>query len=300
MRIVRTILSFLAIVAAPAHGWGQGGPACPTMENPPVGVALPQIIFGERAYEQTSVVWIETTSASGSTSLCTSTIIGANQVLTAAHCVCRNCKTKVGLGPKLQGPTSDKIMTDVVASSLHPLFRPSGPDMQPSSDIAVLSLANYSSCPAYKTRLPIYPVSSAASGPSGQFAVVGYGLTENETFGEKRMANVAAISVTCTQSWARRSGCVRFTEFVLEGLTHDSLSNSNLGADTCKGDSGGPALAFRKGAKFVAGVTSRALVPKGGFNNAGCGIGGIYEYVGTPFVLNWLRSIVPDLQVADK
>src|SRR4029077_2722248 len=123
------------------------------------------------------------------------TLIGANRVLTAAHCVCRNCKMTVGLGPKLQGPADDKIMTDVVASFVHPLFRPSGPDMQPSSDMAVLSIANYSSCAPYKTPLPIYPVSLVASAPSGQFAVVGYGLTERATFGEKRMADVDAISV---------------------------------------------------------------------------------------------------------
>jgi secreted trypsin-like serine protease len=227
-------------------------------------------------------------------------LIGKNRILTAAHCVCPNCTLSVGFGPNAHSDGNDKIVTDVVNVALHPLFQPSGPDTQPGHDLAVLATATYSSCAAYATPLPVYAIASVVAGSATQFAVVGYGLTEfgPNSAGEKRKANVVLSSATCTQAWARRSGCVSFTEFILEGS--NTIGANALGADTCNGDSGGPALSIGNGGQqFLAGVTSRALVPRGGFNNLGCGFGGIYEYVGIPSVLAWLRNVVPDLRIAN-
>lgn len=290
-----TLLGWLALCAA---GVAQPVPICPTMINPPG--PHPFIVRGSPAYDEVSVVWIATQSSAGNqTYLCSGTLIGANRVLTAAHCVCPGCSMFVGMGPLVNAAPTDRIVAKVLGVSLHPAYLQSGAAMQPGSDLAVLTIESYSSCPQYKQPLPIFPISAAAANATGRFSIVGYGLTElgPNSAGEKRKADVVASSVTCTQPWSRRDGCVAFREFVLEGSV--TLLDKTLGADTCNGDSGGPALIVdNTGHKFLAGTTSRALIPKGGFNNEGCGFGGIYEYAGIPTVLQWLSTVVPDLQLA--
>lgn len=257
------------------------------------------VVKGSRAADETSAVWIESNLGnSQSTYLCSGALIGSNRILTAAHCVCPNCRMTVGFGPDLKSP-SDKIRVNVVNISLHPRYQKTGPSMQQGFDLAVLFIDDYASCPAYKRAVPIYAIDAAVA--AKEVRIVGYGQTELPgVFGEKKKAEVFMGSVTCTQSWARRAGCVSFREFVLKSFAF-SILGGELGSDTCKGDSGGPAYVVGEGnTRYLLGVTSRALIPKGGFQNEGCGFGGIYEYVGIPEVADWLRNVVPDLQIVTK
>ena len=271
----------------------------PAMEITKAANMSPFVVKGRGAADETSTVWIETTQGnSQSTYLCSGTLIGTKRILTAAHCVCATCKMTVGFGPNVKSP-QDKILANVVGFSLHPLYQTTGPSLQRGFDLAVLFIEDYASCPAYKISAPIYSIAAAAS--AKELLVVGYGQTELPgLFGEKKKAEVFMGSVTCTQPWASRAGCVPFREFVLKSLTQ-SILGGELGPDTCKGDSGGPAFVVGEGnSRFLVGVTSRALVPRGGLQNDGCGFGGIYEYAGIPEVTNWLRSVVPDVQIVAK
>lgn len=302
----------LALLAAVGGARAQADPPCPptapasalTSASQPLDAKLtanlsPFVVGGETAAEETSTVWIETSVGGGPTSyLCSGTLIGANRVLTAAHCVCPACRMIVGFGPNMR-PPAENIRVNVVGVSLHPAYRSSGPMLQRGFDLAVLTIERYESCPAYRRTIPISAV--AATVTATKLLVVGYGQTELPgVFGEKKRADVVMGSVTCTQGWAKRAGCVPFREFVLKGSAQTSLGGE-LGADTCNGDSGGPAFVVgERNARFLAGVTSRALIPKGGFQNEGCGFGGIYEYTGIPDVANWLRAVVPDVQIVTK
>jgi len=292
MRTARSIVLVLAVLCGVDAGRTPG-----SAQPPPT----PFVVDGTSAPDEFSTVWIQTKTSSGtSTYLCSGTLIGTNRILTAGHCICAACTMTVGFGPRMNA-AGDQILANVVGVSLHPLYQKSGPEMQPGFDLAVLSLDGYTSGPEYKKPIPVYPISLAVR--TNELLIVGYGLTEMRTpsgsasFGEKRKATVRVSSATCTQPWAGRAGCVKFREFVLQSSA--TLLNNGLGPDTCNGDSGGPAFVVGKNnTRSLVGVTSRALVPKGGFSNQGCGFGGIYEYAGVPLVLSWLRNVVPDLQVA--
>jgi hypothetical protein len=131
--------------------------------------------------------------------------------------------------------------------------------------------------------------------------IVGFGATESGALARNLQgANVGLISRHCVQGHVFQSYCASFREFAM-GRTPNA---AGVPADSCGGDSGGPAyrmdsdFAFDVGGAGVQAISDRTLVGIVSRALAGvvhpypglCGGGGIYTTVGTRPVLEWLKS----------
>lgn len=259
---------------------------------------LPYIFYGSPAYAQTSTVWIEVRGPGNDIEYCTGVRVGANWVLSAAHCLNAQASLYVGFGPGAngKGPVGDRVTTKVIGTVLPDGFNLDGPRRQPGRDIVLLKIGNVDICPEYKRPSAVLAIALLLNAQAPAFYAVGFGLTESHDYGEKRMTALTPVSLTCTSSIGRLSGCVPFREFIASD-TRGRL-NPLVGGDTCKGDSGGPLFIKKDGRMIVAGITSRGLDRHGNPSDQ-CGYGGIYSYVGANSALNWLASNVPDLEIVE-
>lgn len=151
---------------------------------------------------------------------------------------------------------------------------------------------------------------------AGFVRVVGFGLTEKLKAGDKTWADVLVLAHKCTQNDVRAYGCIPKLELVA----------ADMSKDTCRGDSGGPALVatadiakllqpaqrsarYREdmaaGAYFVAAITSYSVggssIPARSLTFEGvsvkCGSGGRYVRLAGP-ALEWIRNSVKTLHEA--
>jgi secreted trypsin-like serine protease len=128
-----------------------------------------------------------------------------------------------------------------------------------------VTIAKSSACEAMKTVRIVGFGSTNASGTSG--------------YGTKKKADVVVISPDGIRFDGNKYGADANLEFVAE----------DLHADTCTGDSGGPAfLADDHGHWFLAGATARAT-KKGEEENVACGDGGIY--VRMDKYVSWIKDV---------
>lgn len=259
---------------------------------------VPFIYYGSPAYSQTSTVWIEVKVSDSEIEYCTGVLIGLHWVLSAAHCLNSKAPLEIGFGPGAngKGPAGDRVKTPVTKVVLPDGFVTDGLLMQPGQDLVLLRIGNVDICPEYKRPSPVLRISAVLDATSPSLYAVGYGLTEKQEYGEKRMTALSAVTLTCSTSIGKKAGCQPFREFIASD-TEGGL-NTAAGGDTCEGDSGGPLFMKKDGRMVVAGITSRGL-DRFGNPAATCGYGGIYSYAGAKSPLGWLSSHVPDLQIAD-
>lgn len=258
----------------------------------------PFIFFGTPAYSQTSTVWIEIKLAGGDLEYCTGVLVGRHWVLSAAHCLNSEAPLEIGFGPATngRGPAGDRVKTKVIDTVLPDGFDMAGPRMQPGRDLVLLQIGNVDICQEYKRPSPVLRMGSLLKARSPALWAVGYGLTEKNEYGEKRMTALSPVTLTCTTSLARKSGCKAFQEFIASDT--EGALNPSVGGDSCEGDSGGPLFLKRDGRMLMAGITSRGL-DRFGTPAATCGYGGIYIHTGATTTLKWLSDNVPDLQIVD-
>ncbi|MEI9412340.1 trypsin-like serine protease [Mesorhizobium salmacidum] len=248
-------------------------------------------------------------------STCTGTIIARDSILTAGHCGC-------GSGYRLDiqvghpGPSSAKYV---------PLQLVDGPIVFPGydcvhragigRDLALFKIRpleiDADGTPKLEDErngelIIVFPVIRSAAlvldDPElRSLYIVGFGATESgELARNLQGAPVALLSRDCRTGYYALSVCAMYREFV---MGHSYADPSAAPADTCGGDSGGPAYRMdgdlkilfggtidQPSARTLVGVTSRALFgvnhPYPGY----CGGGGIYTAVGTAPVLAWLRQ----------
>jgi secreted trypsin-like serine protease len=161
---------------------------------------------------------------------CTGTVIAPRVVLTAAHCLVGVSAANVtfAIGPNAYAPTSELRVASVKP---HPAYDDSDEDSQ--HDVGIVVLAE----DAGVTPIPHNTTKLGASWIGKSATFVGYGVTNGKTgagIGKKR-----SVTMPLTE--------VHATDFVYE----------KRGANTCSGDSGGPALAKNAdGDTVVIGVTS--------------------------------------------
>lgn len=225
-------------------------------------------------------VLVQTTSG-GRTYMCGGSLVAARFVVTAAHCVtdprtsqpAGSVSVAVGIAD-LRSIPGDAVYHDV-GFARHPAFDPA----TDASDVAVLTLPR--PAPQTQLRLP-QPADAAAWGPGLTGTAIGWGSTwfDGPTSPDLLEVDIPLISDTqCDQTYG-----VRFQPATM-------LCAFEPGKDTCQGDSGGPLLvAGPSGGLMLAGVTSWG---------DGCGSGpGVYARVGAEPLNAWLRSQVPQVELA--
>jgi len=270
-------------------------------KRPPGG----KIYYGE-AVKQAATVGVRYVSEAGKRATCTGVIIADDAILTAGHCSCGS-DYQLWFGDVIGGPgsKSQRVARDQVLK--YPGYSCNRVDSsQPGADYALIKFRP-EALGSFDERQSLYDVAkimppafarSSRLAQSNRLLVVGYGLTERDTIGEKRAASIPVRTWECSEAWAERRGCQPFSEFILSEL---GLSGTRLGqtGDSCGGDSGGPAFArvattdkcgAVEYADYLVGITSRGMwLDQREESGKRCGGGGIYQVVARYPILDWLR-----------
>lgn len=219
----------------------------------------PRIINGKPCSATSSPVVMYQIVSSAGTGFCSGTMISADYLLTAAHCLMdRPTSVTVLAGKK-------KIAADRYA--IHPKFRQLSLTTL-GYDAALIHLSK-------KTTLPVIPLAvSPALGAGGVISIFGYGLDQNGTAGHLLAGTMRLSAVSSYLLTARYLG---------------------TGSNTCQGDSGGPALySFQDKAGMprtgIVGLTSTGSVPS-------CGPGDTSSFtnVRTKAIVDFIRKYVPSV-----
>jgi len=216
----------------------------------------PMIVGGTRASTATYpwVVYLASTSGS---QFCGGTLVKANKVVTAAHCVSGRSASSTRV---VHGRDDKQSTAGTVASVTRIWVHPSYRSATAGFDVAVLTLdRNISSA-----TLPLATPSDTALYAAGNSALIlGWGTTSSGGSASRYLlkANVPLTSdATCRTAYPQYSN----SSMICAGFPQG-------GVDTCQGDSGGP-LVF--GGKLI-GDTSW------GRGCAGAGYPGVYGRIAT-------------------
>jgi hypothetical protein len=209
------------------------------------------IFGGRRAYADEFPDCVSIGDANGF--CCTGTLIGANVVVTAGHCVFGDCASRVYVGLDSNAPDPNKIY-NVKKTILHPNYSPA----TLRNDVAIVVLEKEVPGVMPRRIAPSTDIDSAF-----YVRLAGYGLTERFEAGIQMTVDCAVATLDCNcADCSDDFGCHAGFELVAGGM----------GLDSCNGDSGGPAYIEKDGELLLAGATSRATTNAA----APCGEGGIY------------------------
>jgi hypothetical protein len=189
--------------------------------------AVPMVLAGARDASDPAVVAITRIDRrTGSTSLCTGTLVAPRFVLTAAHCVNGVEDGDARLGVSFRASRLSGSFHTVPSANVH---LPSRPERS-QNDIALVELA----APSDVAPLPVN-FDADAIDEVRDLRIVGYGLTGagRHDSGQKRVGEAQVARTT----------------------SHFLITSPGRG-NSCFGDSGGPALARVDGRETVVGVTS--------------------------------------------
>ncbi len=220
------------------------------------GDVSPMIVGGTRASTAT-YPWVVYLASSSGGQFCGGTLVKANKVVTAAHCVSGRSpsNTRVVHGRDDKQSTAGTVV-NVSRIWVHPSYRTATSGF----DVAVLTLASNLN----SATLPLATPADTALYAAGNSALIlGWGTTSSGGSASRYLlkANVPLTSdATCKTAYSQYSN----TSMVCAGFPQG-------GVDTCQGDSGGP-LVF--GGKLI-GDTSW------GRGCAGAGYPGVYGRIAT-------------------
>ncbi|SCX97057.1 S1 family peptidase [Microvirga guangxiensis] len=212
--------------------------------------------------------------------LCSGALIGADLVLTAAHCVTDPAAYRVTAVNRAFKPQRVRV----VALATHPSFvTGTTPRTQPGVDLAILRLER----PLGSEFLPLDPTLSGRIGVGDEVTIAGFGVSAESRRGTARVlrqANLVSL------------GPIEVANRVLIVVDRDRLAETS-GAGACRGDSGGPILAETPNSYLLYGIISWS---SGAFRTRSPSACGGLTAV-TPIVehLGWIRQAMRNLQAAD-
>ena len=187
------------------------------------------------------------------TGMCGSTLISANTVLTAAHCV-RTPNRNYFLVPGFYSFNDNIKADDMIMASrvqIHPNYDPVTND----SDIAVLTLSESTN----NSVAAVYQGGSDLEGENGTVIGTGALATSPNFIDAVTLQEVPApitSNTACNDAYNRILGS---RQPITENMMCAGFANDDRG--TCTGDSGGPLLVNFGGTRTVVGTVSFGIFP---------------------------------------
>ena len=209
--------------------------------------------------------WPDVVAVLGEDGACSGTLLAADVVLTAGHCVAARPFEVVIGSVDLSLPDGDRRAVKWARAY---------PDWQTTYDIGIVMLEN----PVAKPPRAVAQSCSRKLVAGLPLQIVGFGLTtKSGTDANTRLhqATVPVVDPTCTGDRACHSSIAPGGELIAGGH----------GVDACFGDSGGPAYIDTKHGPALIGVVSRAISSW----SEPCGEGGVY--VRADKVVAWIERV---------
>jgi hypothetical protein len=232
------------------------GATSPARAHEPVGDRAQSSVINGRVAPLTSFPWIAFIDYRGEVSRasCTGTVVAPRLILTAGHCVLSLTSNRL-LPPS--GFTVTTGQTDLRRARFaegsavsQVLVFPGYQASKALNDAALLVL----SAPVPAPAIPLAQAGENLDTPGTPVAVAGWGLA---VVGARKPSDVLREGTTVIQSPGRcRKAVRRITPFYRPSIQSCALAEGRR-VTTCKGDSGGPAVARRKdGTPVQVGIIS--------------------------------------------
>ncbi|ELS57639.1 S1 family peptidase [Streptomyces viridochromogenes] len=222
-----------AAVAATAAAAAAALLSAPTAE-----AASSRIVGGTTTTTTAYPFMMQITDASQN-QFCGGTLVSANKVVTAAHCMVDETTSSV----RVVGGRTHRNGTNGTVSRVSDIWiHPDYTDVTQGNDIAVLTLS---------ASMPYTPASYVDPSDTGVYAtgttarIVGWGTTSSGGSSSNQL-RTATVPVVSNSSCASSYG----SNFIASDMVCAGLTSG--GVDTCQGDSGGPLLI----GGVLAGITS--------------------------------------------
>ncbi|MCT9112802.1 S1 family peptidase [Streptomyces mirabilis] len=205
----------------------------------PGAVAAPQPIVGGTTTTTTAYPFMMQITDASQNQFCGGTLVAANKVVTAAHCMVGETTSSVRV---IGGRTYLNGTNGTVSKVSKIWINPDYTDATNGDDVAVLTLS---------TSMSYTPASYVASTDTSVYAtgatarIIGWGTT-SESGSSSNQLRTATVPIVSNTSCAGSYG----SEFVASDMVCAGYTNG--GTDTCQGDSGGPLLI----GGVLAGITS--------------------------------------------
>ncbi len=261
---------------------------CGLLPWPSIGVEVaPYIVNGSTAnianYPSFASLFYRTDTVYSPSSFCGATIINANYVLTAAHCIYEDKNTMLYtvIAPQLDDESLFLASPQVRAQAFY--YRSDYVDTSAAlwpNDIAIIKTASAMSVSDYSSWLNTTYNNSYPS--SGSFIAIGHGYIEGNQKGGTTLLETTLNLVSYSSCRAYFGSAITTSQLCFSGDVTGGYQNA-----TCSGDSGGPVYWYDGANYLQVGLTS--------FGTSVCGkedavvtsvFTDIYDYQ------NWINRVI--------